>query len=207
MVELVSFDVDGVIYKVNRTTVNKVPQTMLFHSVGSNSTAVHIDCNKSRFEYIVDYMRFGEVFLPVGISKAALLCEMNYLDFTNANPNNIKSSIETVQEPLPTPINSVAVPEVERHKIIWDVTRAVPGFVMEDNHHSVTKIDSESSYRAVFVTNGFKSGVHYWSIKVASVVANITDGVSKSLDLTATHVHPGMAGDKGGVGYYNQTGS
>ena len=95
--KMVRFDVGGVIYKLARSTLDLHPQTMLarladkmWEQDGQGPNDAHfIDRNGDRFQFVLDYMRDGEVNLPMTVSKSAFLKEMEYYGFGNVEDSSI----------------------------------------------------------------------------------------------------------------------
>lgn len=93
----VRFNVGGIFYELARSTLTLHPNTMLARLVDKvwaqddpdPNDAHFIDRNGDRFQYVLDYMRDGEVNLPMTVSKKAFLKEMEYYGFDNVDDSSI----------------------------------------------------------------------------------------------------------------------
>lgn len=87
----VKFNVGGTIYEVSMSLIESFPSTLLATVIDlspSNTkdcedpdAPIFIDRNAERFQYCLDYMRDGEVWLPNTVSKQALLKDLDYFGF------------------------------------------------------------------------------------------------------------------------------
>ena len=80
----VSFNVGGSTYQVSRSLLSLYPTTMLsriaseqWHKDGSE---IYLDRNSSRFQYVLDYLRDGKVYLPMTECKEAIISELEYFN-------------------------------------------------------------------------------------------------------------------------------
>ncbi len=84
MTPTISFNIGGHHYTVSRSLLDMYPNTMLTRSSSErwheqkDGSEIFIDRNGSRFQYVLDYLRDGEVFLPISENKEALLAEFEY---------------------------------------------------------------------------------------------------------------------------------
>jgi hypothetical protein len=87
----VRFNVGGRIFEVSRSIIEQHPNTMLARMIDATwkrddyqpGDALFIDRSGDRFQYVLDYMRDGKVFLPVTESRAAVAHELEYFGFEN----------------------------------------------------------------------------------------------------------------------------
>lgn len=91
----VKLNVGGQFYEVARTTIDRHPNTMLCNLVSQrwqpdeNDEPLFIDRNGHRFQFVLDWMRDGEVNLPVTESYEAFRQELEYFGFTNVEDSSI----------------------------------------------------------------------------------------------------------------------
>ena len=79
--ETVRFNVGGRHFEVSRSTLDLYPTTVLAKAVSKNwkpSAVYYVDRNGDRFQYVLDWMRDGEVHLPVTESRQAIAKEFQY---------------------------------------------------------------------------------------------------------------------------------
>lgn len=95
------FRVGGVSFEVSRSLVEGFPTTILYRLLSESmntltnaNEGLFVQCNRNRFEYIIEYMMFGKVCLPDSIPKEVLLRDLKYLGFENVNESDIKSHSE-----------------------------------------------------------------------------------------------------------------
>ena len=96
MVEVAKFNVGGHLYEVARTLLEQHPDTMLARSASETwqqdpETEIFLERNGIRFQYVLDYLRDGKVFLPVTESKEALIQDLKYFGI-EANGDMINDS-------------------------------------------------------------------------------------------------------------------
>jgi hypothetical protein len=95
----VHFNVGGKIHEVSRSLIEKYPDSMLRTLVSKawlndeQKDPLFIDRDGERFRYCLDYMRYGEVALPITVSKDAILKDLDYYGFHNVDPNVFTFSI------------------------------------------------------------------------------------------------------------------
>lgn len=81
---LISLNVGGTIYQVSRSLLEEQhPETMLARLVSETwhhepRTEIFIERNGTRFQFVLDYLRDGSVDLPLSVSKAAFLKDLDY---------------------------------------------------------------------------------------------------------------------------------
>ena len=98
-IKTIQFDVGGTVYKVSWSVIEAFPKTSLFRLAAKRGgrSPIFIDRNGDRFQYILDYMRDKEVHLPLSVSKAAILRDLEYFGFDNVNANTIHDGFESAQ--------------------------------------------------------------------------------------------------------------
>ena len=76
----VQFNVGGKHFEISRAVVGKHPDSVLAHLMSDESLKqpIFIDRNGDVFGVILDYMRYGNVVLPVTIPKETFLREMDH---------------------------------------------------------------------------------------------------------------------------------
>jgi hypothetical protein len=82
----VKFNVGGCHYDVSRPLIEKFPSTMLARMVSETwqkdrEATLFIERNGERFQYCLDYMRDGEVWLPLNAPKEGVLLDLDYFGF------------------------------------------------------------------------------------------------------------------------------
>jgi hypothetical protein len=91
----VKLDVGGTHYKVSRSLIESYPNTMLARLISKAwlvvdlDAPIFIDRNGDRFQYVLDYMRDKEIHLPLCVSKASILRDLEYFGFDHVNPDTI----------------------------------------------------------------------------------------------------------------------
>ena len=88
----VQLDVGGTIYKVSRSLLESFPDTMLARMVSETwqkdpNKPIFVERDGESFRYVLHYMRDGHVFLPITMSKDAVLKDLEYYGFDNVDPN------------------------------------------------------------------------------------------------------------------------
>jgi len=78
----VTFDVRGQLFKVLPEFIKAQPNTFLaqlLSDIGTNcNVPIFVDANPKRFHHILDWYRYGQMFLPKGASINALLHDAMY---------------------------------------------------------------------------------------------------------------------------------
>eukprot|EP00535_Pseudo-nitzschia_heimii_P006100 CAMPEP_0197185166 /NCGR_PEP_ID=MMETSP1423-20130617/11334_1 /TAXON_ID=476441 /ORGANISM="Pseudo-nitzschia heimii, Strain UNC1101" /LENGTH=177 /DNA_ID=CAMNT_0042636151 /DNA_START=109 /DNA_END=642 /DNA_ORIENTATION=- len=101
----VRFNVGGTIYEVSRSLLDRYPDTMLARLASDTwktngddeNAALFIERDGDRFRYCLDYMRdCGIVNLPLTVSRAAVLLDLEYYGFEAPDSSRI-----SVEESLP----------------------------------------------------------------------------------------------------------
>jgi len=95
MTKTVVLDVGGTTYKVSRSLIEKFPDTMLARLTSDtwqpdavpSEKAIFIEADGEQFRYVLAYMRYGKVHLPLNISKGAVLQDLDYFGFDEDGKN------------------------------------------------------------------------------------------------------------------------
>lgn len=92
----VTFNVGGHPYVVARDTIERYPETMLANMVSqrwqqdsNDNSPLFIDSDGHRFRYVLDWMRHGEVYLPVTESYDAFRRDLGFYGFQNVEDSSI----------------------------------------------------------------------------------------------------------------------
>lgn len=90
----VTLNVGGTIHQVSRSLIEIYPNTMLGRMIdkvwekeGRNS--FYIDRDGERFRYVLDYMRDGEIHVPMTVSRNVIQKELEYYGFENVRESTI----------------------------------------------------------------------------------------------------------------------
>jgi hypothetical protein len=80
---IVKFNVGGTRYEVSQSLLQSCPDSMLAKSAATQwhtdpNAEIFVDRNGTRFQYVLDYLRDGQVDLPVFVSKASLLLDLDF---------------------------------------------------------------------------------------------------------------------------------
>jgi hypothetical protein len=83
MTELVKFNIGGKLYQISKSLLEMHSNTMLAKSASENwqkdpEAEIFIERNGIRFQFVLDYLRDGQVTLPVTESKEMLISELEY---------------------------------------------------------------------------------------------------------------------------------
>lgn len=81
--KIVKFNVGGTRYEVARSLFGMHPDTMLARMVSEQwqenpEAEIFIERDGSRFQYVLDYLRDGRVYIPFALPKESLADDMNY---------------------------------------------------------------------------------------------------------------------------------
>jgi hypothetical protein len=90
----VKFNVGGRLYEVSRSLIEKFPSTVLARMTSETwqkdpEATLFIDRDSDRFRFCLDYMRDGEVWLPLNAPKEGILLDLDYFGFENVDPRKI----------------------------------------------------------------------------------------------------------------------
>jgi hypothetical protein len=92
------FDVGGQLYRVSRSMIELHQDTMLARLVSDTwltdpTATIYIDRDGERFKYVLDYLRYGKVSLPLSIPKEMFLLDMEYYGFAYRNDNDTDKEV------------------------------------------------------------------------------------------------------------------
>lgn len=98
----VQFDVGGTVYKVQRSLIESYPNTMMAQVIAKTwqlnpKASFFIDRNGDRFQYVLDFMRDGEVHLPLSVPRASFLKDLEYFGFGVVDPMSINDGCSSVE--------------------------------------------------------------------------------------------------------------
>lgn len=90
----VKFNVGGRHYEVPRSLIETLPSTMLGRMTSETwqkdpEATLFIDRNGERFQYCLDYMRDGAVWLPLNVPKEGILLDLDYFGFEEVDTTKI----------------------------------------------------------------------------------------------------------------------
>ena len=165
--DVIRLNVGGAKYEVSRSLIDTYPTTMLARMVSEtwhqdSSNEIFVDRNGQRFQYVLDYMRDQKVCLPMGVSTASIVKELDYFGFENVPADAIdgsvanweaaehvkmvygeyKDSIEKLEE-------SMRMTEIERDLAMW-AHRCYQEFMCTGKGRITFKEANEKSYKPAF---------------------------------------------------------
>lgn len=89
--DTVLFNIGGQYYRISKSLLNTQPHSMLarsaseqwhqqrsFETQGDKENAIFIDRNGARFQYVLDYLRDGRIFLPLSECRESILSELDF---------------------------------------------------------------------------------------------------------------------------------
>lgn len=96
----VRFNVGGTVHEVSRSLILLHENSMLARAGTWQSNpemAIFIDGDGERFRYCLDFMRHGRVHLPLAVSRAAILQDLDYYGIQVSDPSLIDGSCASVE--------------------------------------------------------------------------------------------------------------
>jgi len=101
--ETVSFDVGGKLYKVAKESIKSHKGSILARLVSetlkpetnkedSQVSEIFIDRDGERFAYVLDFIRYGEVALPKGMSREMFIKDLDFFGIQLENEDKVKSN-------------------------------------------------------------------------------------------------------------------
>ena len=98
----VQFDVGGQMYRVSKSLIEQHEETMLARLVSDTWLAnpdatIFIDRDGERFKYVLDYLRYGKVSLPLTVPREMFLLDMEYYGFSSVNNDTARSTLAPTQ--------------------------------------------------------------------------------------------------------------
>eukprot|EP01083_Nonionella_stella_P096088 269947_1 len=100
MVEFVKLNVGGHHYHISRVLIEAHPETMIARAViaaeenydpddhSHDDTEVFIEGDGVAFRFVLNFLRYGRVFLPITETKASFMNELSYYDI-KGNPDEV----------------------------------------------------------------------------------------------------------------------
>jgi len=93
----VRFDIGGQLYRVSKSLIEQHEGTMLARLVSDTwlsdpDATIFIDRDGEIFQYVLYYMRYGKVSLPITVSREMFLLDMEHYGFTSADTDNSYST-------------------------------------------------------------------------------------------------------------------
>jgi hypothetical protein len=115
---MVHFNVGGIRYDVSRSLLDMHPNTMLARSAHElwhtdPESVIFLERNGERFQYVLDYLRDGHAYLPVGIPKEALMKDLEYYCLDSIDSNRIERKLTCA---------ALVLQELRNEMCSWDVT-------------------------------------------------------------------------------------
>ncbi|GFH56363.1 K_tetra-domain-containing protein [Chaetoceros tenuissimus] len=101
MTQTIKFNVGGTRYEVSRSLIEAFPQTLLERSASKvwnegGDDEIFIEGNGHRFQYVLDFMRYGKITLPSSESNDVFFTEMEYYGLTSYLVEKAPSLYETI---------------------------------------------------------------------------------------------------------------
>ena len=95
MTDIAKFNVGGQHYEVSRSLLQSHPDTMLAKSASDQwqedpESEIFIERDGARFRFVMDYLRDGNVTLPITETKEAFVAELEYY--------NIATNVDTIRQ-------------------------------------------------------------------------------------------------------------
>lgn len=165
---IISFDVGGKTYRVSQSLLMKYPTTMLHTASADIETSnindpIFIDRNGERFQYVIDYMREGQVELPTTVSMDTFLKEMDYFGFDEISLHSIR-----IYQPYQTVLEEIKYEIVALKQMKHDLTN-LENRIMDVHTDHTTKFDEMNKSMTAITKwlqpNGFN--VSRWNLKRA----------------------------------------
>jgi hypothetical protein len=94
----VSFDVGGKVFKTARSLILQHEDTMLARLVSDtwhvdSTKPIYIDRTEVTFGFVLDYLRYGRIVLPMTVSKEMFLLDMDFYGIAHEE-GTVKTSID-----------------------------------------------------------------------------------------------------------------
>jgi len=120
----VRLNVGGHLYEVPRSLFDLYPESMLARLLDdtwrsgndddSSNETIFVDRNGERFQYVLDLLRDGRVFLPLTVSKEAFLVDLEY--FGLLEPAQQEDDVSSPQQQQPKAKVGAALPKFDIHQ-------------------------------------------------------------------------------------------
>ena len=97
-IAVIKFNIGGTRYEISQCLIQSYPDSMLAKSAAMQwytdpNAEIYIDRDGARFRYVLDYLRDGQVHLPVYVPKASLLLDLHFFGVP-VNENAIVAHID-----------------------------------------------------------------------------------------------------------------
>ena len=97
---IIKFNIGGTRYEVSQSLLQSHHDSMLAKSATEQwhtnpDTEIFIDRNGSRFQYVLDYLRDGNVYLPMSVTKESLMLDFQYYGIENIKENAITKKMDS----------------------------------------------------------------------------------------------------------------
>jgi BTB/POZ domain len=105
MTAMVHFNVGGTRYEVSGSLLDMHPNTMLARSADElwhedPESEIFVERNGDRFQYVLDYLRDGRAFLPMGVPKDAFLGDLEYYCLEGVDESKIERKLTCAAQVL-----------------------------------------------------------------------------------------------------------
>jgi hypothetical protein len=95
---IIKFNIGGIRYEVSQSLLQSYPDTMLAKCAAEQwhkdpNAETFIDRNGLRFQYVLDYLRDGKVYLPPTVAKASLISDLQYYGVENIQEDKMDDSL------------------------------------------------------------------------------------------------------------------
>ena len=96
--DTIRFSLRGQYFEVSRFLFEPHPETMLARLVSDTerlsnpNTTIFIDRDGERFKYVLDFLSYGKVSLPLTVSRDMFLLDMGYYGFQTLHDDAVRST-------------------------------------------------------------------------------------------------------------------
>ena len=100
--QTIRFNVGGQFYEVSKSLIEQHEDTMLARLVSDTwladpNATIFIDRDGDTFKYVLYYMRYGKVSLPITVSREMFLLDMEYYGFNSVDNDTARSTLNPSQ--------------------------------------------------------------------------------------------------------------
>ena len=118
--DTVTFNVGGRCFEVLTNVVQSRPSTLLFNLIDDIGTdaarPIFVDANPDRFQHILDWYRYGEMYVLPSCSLPAILRDARY--FMLPEPLKINGKMHMISSPSTSDVHARNGPEMLRAQVI-----------------------------------------------------------------------------------------
>ena len=119
--EIVQFDVGGRVFKTSRSLIDQHEDTMLARLVSDTwqenpNKSVFIDRDGDMFAQVISYLRYGSIELPITISKAMFLRDLDFFGIV-PEEGSVKSASEAWASKVDERYGKISKLELEASKL------------------------------------------------------------------------------------------